>query len=72
MPMSRRKFLKSNAATVAALSFWRLQSRPADAAGVPIAPGPFRPTWDSLAQYRCPEWFRDAKFGLPTRRTGRH
>ncbi|HVU34306.1 MAG TPA: alpha-L-fucosidase, partial [Opitutaceae bacterium] len=30
-----------------------------------IAPGPFQPTWDSLAkQYRCPEWFRDAKFGI--------
>ena len=20
--------------------------------------------WDSLKQYRCPEWFRDAKFGM--------
>src|SRR5580698_5698376 len=30
-----------------------------------LAPGPFRPTWESLAQgYRCPEWFRDAKFGI--------
>jgi alpha-L-fucosidase len=30
-----------------------------------IAPGPFQPTWDSLAQnYRAPEWFRDAKFGI--------
>jgi alpha-L-fucosidase len=30
-----------------------------------IAAGPFQPTWDSLAQnYRCPEWFRDAKFGI--------
>ena len=26
--------------------------------------GPFRPTWDSLAQYECPEWYRDAKFGI--------
>ena len=23
-----------------------------------------RPTWDSLAQYQIPEWFRDAKFGM--------
>ena len=30
----------------------------------PIAKGPFQPTWDSLAQYRTPEWFRDAKFGI--------
>jgi alpha-L-fucosidase len=26
--------------------------------------GPFRPDWNSLAGYRVPEWFRDAKFGI--------
>ena len=27
--------------------------------------GPFQPAWDSLAEnYRCPEWFRDATFGI--------
>jgi alpha-L-fucosidase len=31
----------------------------------PIAAGPFEPTWESLtANYQCPEWFRDAKFGI--------
>ena len=30
------------------------------------APGPFEPTWESLEQYRCPNWFRDAKFGIWT------
>jgi len=25
---------------------------------------PFHPTWDSLAAYRTPDWFRDAKFGI--------
>jgi alpha-L-fucosidase len=31
----------------------------------PIADGPFQPTWQSLAaRYQCPEWFRDAKFGI--------
>jgi alpha-L-fucosidase len=25
---------------------------------------PFHANWDSLAQYRTPEWFRDAKFGI--------
>jgi len=30
----------------------------------PIAPGPFEPTMDSLTNYACPEWFRDAKFGI--------
>ncbi len=30
-----------------------------------IARGPFQPTWESLVQnYRVPEWFRDAKFGI--------
>jgi alpha-L-fucosidase len=30
-----------------------------------IAAGPFQPTWESLAaQYQCPDWFRDAKFGI--------
>lgn len=30
----------------------------------PIAPGRFQPTDESLQQYRCPEWFRDAKLGF--------
>jgi alpha-L-fucosidase len=27
-------------------------------------PGPFEPTWRSLAAYEAPDWFRDAKFGI--------
>jgi alpha-L-fucosidase len=30
----------------------------------PVASGKFQPRWDSLKQYRVPEWFRDAKFGI--------
>ncbi|HEX5397652.1 MAG TPA: alpha-L-fucosidase [Verrucomicrobiae bacterium] len=30
----------------------------------PVAAGKFQPTWDSLKQYQCPQWFRDAKFGI--------
>jgi alpha-L-fucosidase len=26
--------------------------------------GPYEPTWKSLLQYDCPEWYRDAKFGI--------
>jgi hypothetical protein len=26
--------------------------------------GPYKPTEESLKQYRAPEWFRDAKFGI--------
>lgn len=28
----------------------------------------FAPDWQSLASYRCPDWFRDAKFGITTTR----
>ena len=30
----------------------------------PVAEGPFQPTMESLKGYKCPEWFRDAKFGI--------
>jgi alpha-L-fucosidase len=30
----------------------------------PVTPGKFQPTWDSLHQYQCPDWFRNAKFGI--------
>ena len=33
-------------------------------ASEPVAEGKFQPTWESLQQYRCPDWFRDAKFGI--------
>jgi len=26
--------------------------------------GPFRPDWESLENYRVPEWYKDAKFGI--------
>jgi alpha-L-fucosidase len=29
-----------------------------------IAPGPFQPDMQSLQGYTCPDWFRDAKFGI--------
>lgn len=40
--------------------------------GVPLEPqvaglagaGPFQPNWESLSEYECPEWYRDAKFGI--------
>lgn len=30
----------------------------------PVAKGKFEPTWQSLQQYKVPEWFRNAKFGI--------
>lgn len=29
-----------------------------------IEKGPFEPTWESLRQFECPDWFRDAKLGI--------
>jgi hypothetical protein len=32
--------------------------------GAASAEDPFEPNWDTLLQYQCPDWFRDAKFGI--------
>ncbi len=73
MSLSRRRFLKNSAAAAVGLALWHEGRREAQAAAAPevYAPvpseavaGPFQPNWDSLAQYQCPEWFRDAKFGI--------
>ena len=29
-----------------------------------VADGPFQANWESLTNYQCPDWFRDAKFGI--------
>jgi alpha-L-fucosidase len=64
--LSRRNFVK--ASTVAfglELAASRADAAPAARSGRVIAPGPFQPSWESLVQnYRAPEWFRDAKFGI--------
>lgn len=31
---------------------------------LPMTGGKYKPTDESLKQYKCPEWFRDAKFGI--------
>ncbi|HWX19731.1 MAG TPA: alpha-L-fucosidase [Candidatus Binatia bacterium] len=40
------------------------ETKPTAQLNLPIAPGPFQPTMESLTNYSCPEWFRDAKFGI--------
>lgn len=30
----------------------------------PIQKGPYQPNWESLKQYKTPNWYRDAKFGI--------
>ena len=35
-----------------------------DTSREPIQKGKYKPTWESLSDYECPTWFRDAKFGI--------
>ena len=67
MSLSRRKFLRESAAAAASLACLKVTGK-ADAA-LPARVsgsfnGPFQPNWDSLQNYECPEWFRNAKFGI--------
>lgn len=32
--------------------------------GEAITKGPYQPDWQSLKQYKAPEWYKDAKFGI--------
>ena len=31
---------------------------------VEMADGKYKPTWESTAEWECPEWYKDAKFGI--------
>ncbi len=76
MKISRRSALGLLAATSQAAVLNRLNAlaptHPANPAGRlatsaerQLAPGPFEPSWHSMkAQYKTPDWFRDAKFGI--------
>src|SRR5579883_2517988 len=58
--ISRRAALRAFAGVPAVLT-----ARKASAQDLPaMAKGPFRGTAESLQQYRIPDWFRDAKFGM--------
>ena len=65
--MKRRKVIKYIAAMVPSL--WLAQAFGNADFFSKLSPGavddgPFQPNWDSLTQYKVPEWFRDAKFGI--------
>lgn len=61
MILSRRKFIETGAAALAA----GMTSLPLPASrSTAQTDSPFQPTWESLAHYQTPEWFRDAKFGI--------
>lgn len=58
--MTRRTLMKTLANTAVGAGL----ARAAPTRQRKIAAGIFQPSWDSLKQYRTPDWFRDAKFGI--------
>ena len=61
MTFTRRQALTAIAGSAAL----RAQDVPsAPAANLPMAVGKFKPDDESFKQYRYPDWFRDAKFGM--------
>ncbi len=66
-PLLAVSLLLASAASLSAADSLSSDLKPAaivSTAAEPIAPGKFEPTWQSLAQYEIPEWFRDRKFGI--------
>ncbi|HET8656440.1 MAG TPA: alpha-L-fucosidase [Longimicrobiaceae bacterium] len=64
MSISRREFLWRGVGAAVGLGAGAGWPRAARAAAAGSVEGPFEPTWESLAAYRTPDWFRDAKFGI--------
>lgn len=63
--LSRRALLKRSALAAAAVPLNRyLRAQTSSSAENEIVRGKYLPTWESLKQWRMPEWFRDAKFGI--------
>jgi alpha-L-fucosidase len=61
--MNRRSFLATGLSALALPQIARaLGDSPFFRGDIPS--GPFLPFWESLKSYRCPDWFRDAKFGI--------
>ena len=56
--------LAAAVSAVIALAAAVMHAEQAPALKLPIAPGPFEPTFDSFKQYKYPDWFRDAKLGM--------
>jgi len=63
--MKRRTLIKGMAATLPSIWLSRALGNDFEQYSTePIAKGPFKPTWESLENYKTPEWYRDAKFGM--------
>ena len=55
--ISKKKLLLS----AFAMAAFTLVAQKAD---MEVQPGQFTPDWESLSSWECPEWFKDAKFGI--------
>lgn len=66
MKLTRRQTLSALAGGVLAPWLWtgRRVLGQAAASVPPTAEGPFKPARDGFGQYKVPEWYRDAKFGI--------
>ncbi|MBS1662665.1 MAG: alpha-L-fucosidase [Bacteroidetes bacterium] len=58
--MKRRTVIQTGITTIASVMLRSAFGRTIH----PVASEPFLPTWPSLAQYKVPDWFRNAKFGI--------
>jgi len=58
----RHLFLSAICLGLGMTAFWNAAAQ--EPVLEPMATGKFQPTWESLGQYKIPEWFRDAKFGI--------
>ncbi|MES1220942.1 MAG: alpha-L-fucosidase [Bacteroidota bacterium] len=65
--MKRRTLIKNVSLSIPALAYFN-ESKAASVlqhyAATETADSPFKPSWESLSQYKVPDWFRDAKFGI--------
>jgi len=65
--MKRRTMIKGIAAAMPSLWLSRGLSNDilhAEFLSESMLKGPFKPTWESLQNYRTPDWYRNAKFGM--------
>lgn len=50
--------------TISTLVLFLLMAAGAQAQNVNVEAGPYKADWQSLSSWECPEWFKDAKFGI--------
>src|SRR5580698_8869133 len=69
----RREFLQRAAMAAAGWAaagaaspgrFWAEQAKAAKEGSASSMPIKYEPSWESLSQYKVPDWYRDAKFGI--------